>query len=78
MMKRTYRSRGLDGSLITREEWDRYYDEKEAFDKKMEAKRPDPLLYSSPEQYCEAMEEWRRACSMDAPNEPGYYRANND
>lgn len=28
--------------------------------------------------YKKALSEWQMMCSMDAPNEPGYYRANND
>lgn len=30
------------------------------------------------EEYQKALAEWKMMCSCDAPNKPGYYRANND
>lgn len=49
------------------EEWMKYYANADAFVAHMMAKK-DSVDKS----------EWERAFSMDAPNKPGYYRANND
>lgn len=56
----------------TKEQWDRYEKEAAEFEKKMRAIEPPR------EEMPELWNEWLRSYSMDAPNKPGYYRANND
>jgi hypothetical protein len=60
--------------LITQEDWDEYERRLKAFNEHMESIRPKE---DDPE-YSKKLAEWHMACSCDAPNKPGYYRANND
>ena len=59
-------------------QWQEYYKEKEEFDAFMEAKKPLRENYSSEVEYRSAYYQWDMARSCDAPNKPGYWRANND
>lgn len=43
-----------------------------------EAKKPNRDHYEDRLQYERDMSAWHRGYHMDAPNKPGYYRANND
>lgn len=56
----------------TKEQWDRYERESADFEKKMRAIEPPK------EEMPELWNEWLKTYSMNAPNKPGYYRANND
>lgn len=56
----------------TTEQWAQYEKEKKAFDERMEREKPHFLAPRSKH------DEWEMARSCDAPNKPGYYRANND
>lgn len=77
-MTRIYPTKGLDGSTLTKEQWDRYYDEKDKVDDYMEGIKPDPLKYDTLEAYKKAMNEWREKKFMEQPNEPGSIRSYND
>jgi len=62
----------------TQAQWDRYNDElceHEAYCAKIKPKRED---FETEDGFSAAMGEWFKVRFMDAPNEPGYYRANND
>jgi hypothetical protein len=56
----------------TEKQWDRYRNEALEFENRMRAIEP------SKEEQPALWEEWFKSYSMDAPNKPGYYRANND
>lgn len=72
----------------TLEQWERYAKDMEAHEARVKREKPtqpEPTLYLSFEKYQEAMtdyrkkyNEWLMMSSMDEPNKPGYYRANND
>lgn len=62
----------------TKEQWDKYYADLKAHDEYCERVKPQAELFSSEKAYENALSEWRMMRSCDAPNEPGYYRANND
>ena len=68
----------------TKEQWDAYEIEKaehEAYCDRIEPKEKDftdEFGCLDERAYNMAMREWDRVRLMDAPNEPGYYRANND
>lgn len=52
-------------------EWQKYYKDLQAWEEKMDVEKPsneNSLEYS----------DWQMKRSCDAPNPPGYYRANND
>lgn len=78
----------LYGKEISKERMDEYYAELEAFEKRMHEKKPRKENYgfmngmfpdeASERAYNNAYAEWDMAFSCDAPNMPGYYRANND
>ena len=55
----------------TKEQWDRYEKETAEFEKKMRACEPT-------DKGTELWNTWLQSYSMNAPNKPGYYRANND
>lgn len=59
-------------------EWQKYYADKAAFDKRMEAEKPNPKNFKSVEKYAWAVLKWREAKALDAPNRPNYFRAEND
>lgn len=52
-------------------EWQKYYADLKAFKERMKERMPDV-------EDSKAFSEWRMSLSMDTPNKPGYYRANND
>ena len=62
----------------TKEQWDAYEIEKKAFHDKMQSKMPDARWYTDANEYAKARKEWEMDSFCDAPNKPGYYRANND
>jgi hypothetical protein len=57
--------------LNSEEEWLRYEKEAKEFEERMRAREPK-------DKDSREYREWRMAYSCDAPNKPGYYRANND
>jgi len=59
-------------------EWQQYYLDLKAHEEKMEARKPKREDYRSDSEYNSACSEWHMAFFCDAPNKPGYYRANND
>lgn len=61
-------------------EWYDYYKSKRAFDESMEARKPKIEQFTIVDEigFKKAMSEWGIASSYDAPNKPGYVRANND
>lgn len=71
----------------TTEQWDRYYidqKEHEAHCERFKPQKEDMEFVDSTtgafrqDKFDSAMSEWHRKLHMDAPNKPGYYRANND
>lgn len=72
----------------TPEQWERYYADLKSHEQHMDAKKPkepNPLDYPDEGLFMRAMaayrtekSQWDMAYSCDAPNKPGYYRANND
>lgn len=58
----------------------KYEADKKAFDEHMDRIKPKLENYANefPDQFEKDMREWHMAKSCDAPNKPGYYRANND
>lgn len=75
-MKATDRTTYPKGT--TAAQWLAFNIEQKEFLERMEAKRPNAKMFDNPEDYRRAYNEWQRSLFMDAPNEPGYYRANND
>ena len=79
---------------ITQEQIEKYEADKKAFDAHMESIKPDMEKYGfeyggleheggwaiegGEDAYYKALSEWQMAKSCDAPNAPGYFRANND
>jgi hypothetical protein len=59
-------------------EWQKYYADLEAFKERMQAKKPKRENFESESEFYKAQSEWDMALHCDAPNKPGYYRANND
>jgi len=59
-------------------EWQKYYNDLSDFDKYMAEKKPQRESFTTEQDYNKAMSEWTMADSCDAPNKPGYFRANND
>lgn len=53
---------------IRRMEHDRFYD----------ARKPKRYEYSTEEEYKKAYDQWALEWSVNLPNKPGYFRANND
>lgn len=78
----------------TQEQWDAYYKAVEKHEARCERTVPLASKYGyeptgleseggwtiegGEDAYHKAVSEWRMMRSCDAPNEPGYYRANND
>lgn len=62
----------------TREQWERYEEDLKRHEKRVHDTRPNTADYSTFESYRAATQEWEMMRSCDAPNKPGYYRANND
>jgi hypothetical protein len=70
-------------------EWQQYYKDLAAFRKAMDERKPCPEHFGWDKvngwpssqgafAYGQAMNEWSMSLSCDAPNKPGYVRANND
>jgi hypothetical protein len=55
-----------------------YEEEKSNWDKRMDEIKPKREDFESVEEYTKAYNAWHMMKFMDAPNPPGYYRANND
>lgn len=78
----------LYGQEISQERMDEYYKELSAFENKMYAIEPKKQQfgfdgkmwpdYESEKKFQDAYSEWHMSLHCDAPNKPGYYRANND
>jgi hypothetical protein len=55
-----------------------YRKELEKFLNRMESEKPRLQDYDTEEEFNKDMAKWNMAYWCDRPNEPGYYRANND
>lgn len=72
----------------TKEQWDRYYSDLKSHEDYCESIKPKKEDYGyiknmppdpdGERKYESALSEWHMKLSCDAPNKPGYYRANND
>lgn len=62
----------------TREQWERYYIERNAHERHCNIIKPNQENFDSYQEYITAYNEWCRKLHMDAPNKPGYFRSNND
>lgn len=62
----------------TPEQWERYYVEAAAHDKRMEETKPVREKFSDQGSFDRAFSAWLMESSCNAPNKPGYFRANND
>jgi hypothetical protein len=72
----------------TKEQWDKYYTDLAAHEDYCEKIKPKKSDYGyinnmPPDEdveraYESALSEWHMRLHCDAPNKPGYYRANND
>ena len=62
----------------TKEQWEQYYEALKVHYERVKRERPDLKKFLSNEAYTAAYSEWQMMSSCDAPNKPGYYRANND
>lgn len=62
----------------TQAQWDRYNDELIEHQIYCDKIRPKRENFETQVEYDAAFSEWQKILFMDAPNEPGYYRANND
>jgi hypothetical protein len=78
----------LYGSEIPQSEFDKYEADLKEFEAMMKSKEPKKEDYGfsnkmfpdaeSEHSYNSAYSEWHMKLFCDAPNKPGYYRANND
>ena len=62
----------------TQQDWDRYYEDLAAHEERVKREEPDIENYPTEKAYLAAVSEWEIMRSCDAPNKPGYFRANND
>ena len=62
----------------TEEQWIHYLKACEDFSDRMNQSRPVLSDFKDTDSFETAIRRWNESLSMDAPNEPGYYRANND
>lgn len=62
----------------TTAEWQKYYADLKEHEDYMQSIKPQPETFEAPDLYRMALSEWQMAGFCDAPNKPGYYRANND
>lgn len=63
----------------TKEQWDQYEIKKLNHEIYMNSIKPVAAFYEGmPEELSKAWSEWKAKFFMDAPNKPGYFRANND
>jgi hypothetical protein len=78
----------LYGVPISKERMDAYFAELKAYEQMMYAKEPKKETFGfdgkmwpdfeSEKAFSNAYSEWHMSFHCNAPNEPGYYRANND
>jgi hypothetical protein len=59
-------------------QWQEYYRAKQLFEEQMLERRPKREQFFVESEYDRALYCWTLSFSMDAPNKPGYFRANND
>jgi len=59
-------------------EWQAYYADLKAHRERMQATKPKREDFESEADFYKAQSRWDMAYHCDAPNKPGYYRANND
>lgn len=69
-------SKRKDGT--TDEQWAQYEEALRMFDKSMQNNKPRAENFKDSEEFERQLNAWQRVYFMDAPNKPGYYRANND
>jgi len=62
----------------TIEQWERYYEDLKRHEERCKREKPTEHDYDLESDFNSAFSEWQMMCSCDAPNKPGYYRANND
>lgn len=62
----------------TIEQWERYYEDLKQHEARCEREKPSKYDFDLQSDYDRAYSEWQMMRSCDAPNKPGYYRANND
>lgn len=65
----------------TKEQWEQYEIELQAHEeycRKCKPVIPDHNTAENMKAYDRKLSQWQMMCSCDAPNKPGYYRANND
>lgn len=62
----------------TESEWFRYHEKMISHEERVSREEPDLEKYANEESFESAVSEWSMMRSMDMPNQPGYYRANND
>lgn len=62
----------------TKAQWDQWLLDISTFERRMDARKPKRINFELVGDYDRACLNWEIAKSCDAPNEPGYYRANND
>lgn len=71
----------IDGGLL-KQQWDQYEIDLKAHKERCGRERPRPEdfndLNGGEAAYNAAYQEWEKMRFCDAPNKPGYYRANND
>lgn len=72
-----HRKRGLPKGT-TESQWRRYHEDMLRHTAHYEAKRPKIEHFSNADDFRTAYSEWDINRSCFRPNEPGYYRANND
>lgn len=63
---------------LTYPDWERYASDLKVHELLMLASEPVPEDYIEQSRYLNAKANWEQELFMNAPNKPGYYRANND
>jgi hypothetical protein len=58
--------------------WQEYYKALQEFNEQMLERKPKREHFDVESEYQRALDWWSTCLSCDAPNKPGYYRANND
>ena len=72
---------GIESIEYLNDDWKQYYEQMDKHVAYMESIRPKQSNYQAigcTPSFKQAMNDWDMAWSCDAPNKPGYYRANND
>jgi len=62
----------------TQAQWDRYEIAVKEHEASCEKRKPMQIEYPTFTDYIAAVNKWKFESLCDAPNEPGYFRANND